>query len=379
MALSLDFRHRGAVRLSHFCAIGCLLLLGLALPVVAQQINDCDARDGLEPICGLRGSEDLEVLPGGRQLIVSESQVRFDAKGYTNWLPSGLALLDLSTRRPHEIYPAQAARSTDDNWGDPDCPDEIGARLSPHGIHLSRRDDHHWQLLVVNHGARESVEMFELIGRGKETSVRWRGCVLAPPFAFLNDVAPLPGGGFVVTRYMDARRTIAAQRAEAGRDIDTGYVLRWQPGGKLSEVPGTEAPLPNGIQTTSDGRYMFVSVSGSHGEVRKYELPGGRRIGAAPVPHPDNLSWTSDGRLLAAGLQPVADLTGCFVDFERPCGAAFAIHAVDPVSLQSRQVFAHAGAPLGLATVAVQAGNSLFVGSAAGDRVMRVPAADWRR
>ena len=52
---------------------------------------------------------------------------------------------------------------------------------------------------------------------------------------------------------------------------------------------------------------------------------------------------------------------------------------VDPGTLQAREVFAHAGPPLGLATVAVQAGADLYVGSAAGDRVLRVPAGLWMR
>ena len=86
-----------------------------------------------------------------------------------------------------------------------------------------------------------------------------------------------------------------------------------------------------------------------------------------------------DGRLLVAGLQPTADLSGCFAKIDGPCGAAFAVHVVDPDKMQSRRVFAHQGSPLGLATVAVQAGDSLYIGTASGDRVMRVPAASWRK
>ena len=354
-------------------------LLAFAHATAAQEILDCLPRDGLEPLCGLRGSEDLEVLPGGGQLLVSQSNVGFDAERRMLWQPGGLARLDLGTREVHPLYPAAAADASPDRWGERTCRDEIGAALSPHGVHLSRRGDGRWQLLVVNHGRRESVEIFELRGQGSGTSLAWRGCVPAPPNAFLNDVAALPDGGFVVTLYMDPRRTMAEQHEDAARGANTGVVLRWHPDHGLAPVPGTEAPLPNGVQVSHDGQAMFVAVRAGAGELRKYALPDGRLLAAARVTHPDNLSWAADGRLLVAGLQAGADLTGCFVVPGHPCGAAFHVLAVDPVTLQAREVFAHAGPPLGLATVAVQAGADLYVGSAAGDRVLRVPAGLWTR
>lgn len=372
-----DSKMSGRRPIQGFVRLAGLLLLAHAGVAAAQEITDCDVHDGLEPLCGVRGSEDLEVLPGGGQLIVSESRVQFDAAGHMHWLPSGLARLDLGTRQPQPLYPAPGSARPVDHWGDADCKGEIGAALSPHGLQLSRRADGRWQLLVVNHGGRESVEIFELLGRGARASLAWRGCVLAPPHAFLNDVAALADGGFVVTQYMDPRRTMAEQHADAEKGANTGVVLRWRPGHGLSPVPGTEAPLPNGIQVAHDGRSMFVSVRGEHGELRKYALPSGRLLASVRVTNPDNLSWAEDGRLLAAGLQPGADLTGCFVVMTHPCGAAFVVQAIDPDTLHAQAVFSHAGAPLGLATVAVQAGPDLYVGSAAGDRVLRVPAERW--
>ena len=214
-----DSKMSGRRPIQGFVRLAGLLLLAHAGVAAAQEITDCDAHDGLEPLCGVRGSEDLEVLPGGGQLIVSESRVQFDAEGRMHWLPSGLARLDLGTRQPQPLYPAPGSAHPVDHWGDADCKGEIGAALSPHGMQLSRRADGRWQLLVVNHGGRESVEIFELLGRGARASLAWRGCVLAPPHAFLNDVAALAAGGFVVTQYMDPRRTMAEQHADAEVDI----------------------------------------------------------------------------------------------------------------------------------------------------------------
>jgi hypothetical protein len=367
--------HIGA---SSIVLMGWLCLAGPSA-AVAQAITDCDPHDGLEPICGLSGSEDIEALPDARHLIVSETHVRVDASGALRWLPSPLSLLNVAYQKKTVLYPTAASGGGRGDWGATDCPGEIGAQLSPLGIHLSRRRDGHWQLLVVNHGSRNSVELFEVRNLGRQLSVTWRGCVLSPPDAFLNDVAALPGGGFVATRYMDATRSMAEQNAEAARGGNTGYVMRWLPGGTLAPIAGTESPLPNGIQASRDGRSLFVSVIGDHGEVRQYSLADGHRLGAVPVQNPDNLSWTVNGLLLAAGLQSGDDGTGCYAHFEQPCGTAFVVSLIDPKTLQAREVFAHAGPPLGLASVAVQLGGDLYIGSPAGDRVMRVPRARWQQ
>ena len=46
-----------------------------------------------------------------------------------------------------------------EGWGTPDCPGEPDKAFAPHGIHLSRRGDGRLQLLVVNHGGREAIEV----------------------------------------------------------------------------------------------------------------------------------------------------------------------------------------------------------------------------
>jgi hypothetical protein len=349
-------------------AVALALLAGIAQSA-DEAITGCEPKDGLEPICGIGGSEDLEVLDD-HHLLISQSHVRVDANHGMQWQPGSLGLLDLRTRDLRVLYPG-AARGNP-AWGDVACAGEIGAALSPHGIHLARRGDGKLALLVVNHGARNTVEMFELLDAAAMPRLAWRGCVRAPEHAFLNDVAGLADGGFLVTMMMDERDPLLA-RKEAERDADTGYVLRWRMGAGFQRLPGTDAPLPNGIQLSRDGNTFFVSTSSAGGAVRKHDLASGKLLGTAIVSHPDNLSWASDGRLLAAGLQANAITAPCFADFGAPCGAAFNVFAIDPVGLHAELLLAHEGAPMGLATVAVQAGGNLYLGSAAGERILRAP------
>lgn len=54
------------------------------------------------------------------------------------------------------------------------------------------------------------------------------------------------------------------------------------------------------------------------------------------------------------------------------CPLRFAIHALDPESLEGEVIFENAGPPMGAGTIAIDLGNELVIGSFAGDRILRV-------
>lgn len=353
-------------------------LLGFSVPAAGQFIVDCAPRDGMTPICGFKGSEDIEVLPGGRQLLVSQDHIELDPSGALVWQPGSIALLDLAGKKIRTLYPAGQRLAAKGGWGDANCPGEIGTALSPHGLHLSRRADGRWQLLVVNHGSRESVEMFEVTGKGRARRLAWRGCAVAPERSVLNDTAALPDGGLLVTNMVsnnDGSKAMMQLVEEAEHGVNTGNVLRWRPGTGFEVLPGSELPLPNGMQVDPAGAYLYVNISRPSGEVRKMELKTGKWVGAARVPNPDNVSWGEDGRLLVAGTRNPAEVGACMATFQVTCGAAFHVYAVDPVTMNAEMRVSHAGPPMGFASVAVEAGGDLYIGSPAGDRILRIPGA----
>jgi hypothetical protein len=98
------------------------------------------------------------------------------------------------------------------DWGDATCPGVIGDALAPHGISLLKRSDGKTQLYVVNHGGRESIEMFELVRINRDGGLAWHGCVVSTQT--YNDVAALANGGFYAT-YPTALQT-------PGSDLFTG-------------------------------------------------------------------------------------------------------------------------------------------------------------
>ncbi|MFM2419400.1 MAG: hypothetical protein RL385_4123 [Pseudomonadota bacterium] len=113
--------------------------------------------------------------------------------------PGRIALLDIASNERTILF-AGGEPMAAGPWGASDCGGPPPKEFSPHGIHLSKRSDGALQLLVVNHGGRESVERIEVIPDGSRVQLAWRGCATSQDDLF-NDVVALSEGGFLVTRF----------------------------------------------------------------------------------------------------------------------------------------------------------------------------------
>lgn len=344
------------------------VLLVLVLAGCADSEIPCVAVDGVQPICGLQAPEDLVLTPDGRYLLFSQY-----APG------ASLGVLDTVDDSVRFAYPEHAGgEEASREWGSADCPGPVGEDILAHGLDLGRRPDGRWQLLAVNHGGRESVEFFEvIIAPDSPPELHWRGCAPAPQGTHFNDVVMLPGGGFLVTHMFDSRWLLVGM-AKTALGLDSGTVYRWDETGYQPLEP-TAAPFPNGIALAGDGEHLFVNIYGE-GEVRKYRMSDLAQVGVAPVPGPDNLSWAGNGKLLVAshrynwrkltdGLPPPGG---------GPGRLRFAIVAIDPQTMDSKVILEREGAPMGAATVAVEAAGYLYLGSFMGDRMIKVPLEQLR-
>lgn len=337
--------------------LGGLSGAGLAGP--GEPAVPCESREGIEPVCGLSAPEDIVVAPGGAGLVFGQMHA-----------PGGLFLLDTGD---HSVSPLYTGGERDRaEWGQPDCllPPQT---LLAHGIDLSRREDGRWQLLVVNHGGRESVESYEWLPGPGGPRVAWRGCVTAPEDASLNDVAGLPDGGFLVTR-MSSIESPYWELFLATIGFANGVVYQWGAEGGFRELPATEGRFPNGIVLSPDGRSFFVNMYLGN-KVVKFSFPGGERLGQVSVSKPDNASWSRGGKLLVAS--QFGSLPALFDSLNLPPGIPsllpYGVVEVDPETLAKRELFWHEGEPMGAGTVAVQVGDAVYVGSYVGDRLVRVP------
>ena len=352
------------------------LLAALSALAPAQQkgkqpppvLTECGAHGDLEIICGTRSPEDLELTPDGKSLIVSQ---------FTNARAAGagLTLFD-PAKKTYTLIPISAEPLKD--WGDATCPGPIGEALAPHGTSLVKRSNGKMQLFVVNHGGRQSIEMFELKQTAGAWGLVWHGCVVH--MQGYNDVAALPNGGFVATHPTALQAQGGQGKAAPGQGNDpfsgqpSGYVASWTPGKGETELPGTRAPYPNGVVAASDGRYIYFAAWTVR-EVHKYDLKEGKEAGMVKLDFmPDNLTWTKKGRMLAAGVKGARG--DCPSGSGTPCVLGFGVAEIDPAKMTATTVFDSEGkGPLiSGVSVALQMGNAVYIGAFQGDRLVKVAA-----
>jgi hypothetical protein len=350
-------------------ALQLLTLAGIAFTGVAhaqQQgkqpplppLLECGTHADADILCGTHSPEDLELTPDGKDIIVSQFARNSDA-GFSLFDPAKKTFTKMTvTAEPLK------------DWGDAACPGPIGAAVAPHGISLLKRSNGKVQLFVVNHGGRESIEMFEVKHASGAWSLIWHGCVVSKQ-AF-NDVATLPDGSFIAT-HPTALQT-------PGMDLfagqPSGYVSRWSAAKGEVELPGTRAGYPNGVVASTDGRFMYFNAWTAR-EVHKYDLRESKETGMVKLDFmPDNLSWTKKGQMLAAGVKGARG--DCPSGSGTPCIQTFGVAEIDPATMRSTTVFDSQGkgALISGVSIALQMGDAIYIGSFQGERLVKI---GWKK
>lgn len=359
------FRARGMRLLASLAA-----LAGLAACGGAPAITTCEAAAGITPDCRFQNPEDLVVSPQGGFILVSQMG---DMEGE---VPGNLVSLAPATGEIQVLFPEAGAEQFQpaEGWGDAACPPP--SVFAPHGIDIERLDNGVDALYVINHGGRESIEMFEVLEFADAVQLVWRGCVVAPDDGFFNDLVVLRNGDFWVSQMFPRHANVifTALRMQF-TGYAPGYAHHWSPASGFARIPGTDAKFANGIEKSADERHLFLN-SYFGDEVLKVDTVTGTRLGSAAAPGPDNLAWSPTGELLvAAHLASISDSVACLDVDEGNCGFGFQVIAVDTDTMTPRVLLEHEGPPMGAATVALPFGDAVYLGTFAGDRIARVDAA----
>ena len=348
------------------------IVVALALGACSQPrdpILDCTPSAEARPVCGFQNPEDLALLPGARSVVISQMG-EMDGSA-----PGSLVFFDLASDAITRAYGGDEAGggAPTPGWGDPGCPGAPGPAFSPHGLALARRPDGALQLLVVNHGGRESIEFFAVTSETSPT-LAWRGCAIPPEGSWLNDVAALPDGGFVTTHMFEkGAGFVALLKGFVG--LSTGWVFEWQPDSGFQRVPGSDGPMPNGIEASPDGETLYLDLYLGD-EVRKLSRKTGETLASVEIASPDNVLWSPDGTLLVASHNaPLNEMLACGELEHGACPFHFSILELDPETLRARELYANVGPPMGAGTAALRVGDELLIGSFKGDRIVRVTLA----
>ncbi len=220
-------------------------------------------------------------------------------------------------------------------------------------------------LYVINHGGRESLEVFRADYRQGEPVLTWTGCILMPKDVNPNSVAALPDGAVAVTKFQDNSDKEAIAHILKG-DI-TGAVYVWKPGRGFTEFTPGRLAGDNGMIASPDGKWIYVNAYGAR-KVWRFALDGSAPPLAATVEFlPDNLRWEPDGSIFAAG-QYITPQT-----LRGPHG--WGIVRLDPKTMAVTPILHEPGRPdFDNATVALQVGKTMWIGTFSGDRIAYAPA-----
>lgn len=329
--------------------------------------GNCQKFENTLPLCFFSNPEDMAVVQGDNVLIVSEYGDHHGTQ------PGALVLYDYQQQQHRNSYAGSDFTKPKQYWGEASCTEPPGKLFSPHGIDLSQRADGHWQLLVVQHGGRESVEFFEVAGAGEHLRLVWRGCVVAPENARLNSVAAGSDDEFFTTKMLSIDSSW--QREQADTRQPTGLVYRWSEQSGFEPVTESEGVMLNGIAASKDGSEIYVVYSGES-LVKKIDARGGGVLGSTTIKSADNIKWSADGKTLIVASFVGSESSEEFVNCSSPdrgiCPIAFAIIQLDPDTLENTTLFQNVDAPMGAGTVGLKVDSILFVGTFSGNRILQV-------
>jgi sugar lactone lactonase YvrE len=269
------------------------------------------------------------------------------------------------------VFPASNVRSAHDVKAFPGCPGPIDLSdateqktIAVHGMYLRQESAGKLRLVVVHHGARESIEAFDVDSKASPPALTWVGCVVAPPDASFNAVVALAGGGIAATN----TRPAPGQSQPADSD-PIGAVWEWHAASGWRPVPGTDAPRINGLEVANDGKTLYVSAWGAQTMLRVERGGGDPKRAVLPMPFRiDNLRMMPDGSILAAGHGGTA-LCSCPTE-------TWHVGRIDPRGAMSvKEILKQPyDAGFGAATVAIQLGKEIWIGTNRGDRIGYFPA-----
>ena len=330
--------------------VSSLAVAGL-LAIPATGAAQCEPDGDVEFVCGPVSPEDLAAVPNSPWVIVSS--MTDDGHLYAT---------DARDHTSRRIFPIETSAPRHDTALYGACPGPETNGFRPHGLGLRPGDDGVHTLYVVRHGARESVEVFEIDARGEVPAAAWVGCAVAPAGVSLNSVAALPDGAFVATNF---------QRS-------TGELWEWRPGAGWTEVPGSATAGPNGIEAAPDGRWLYIGGWGTQSLIRLSRGQSPVVVDSVDVGfHIDNVHWAPDGTLLAAGHAGSGpdSIFACLG--QSACdGVTSRVAKIIPNSLAKEEIVRYpSNDHIILGTVGIQVGDEIWVGGVGGgERIGRFPA-----
>jgi hypothetical protein len=358
------------------------LFLSITIFDHSSDVTSCSPSNAVTPLCHFKNPEDIVSVKGTDWLIISEMG---DMSGDK---PGQLTAYNVKSNERLDLFPNVNMQYNSTVFkGDANChPIKAQNSFSPHGISLRYRSDEQIELYVINHGGRESVEIFQVIlpnANHEKINIKWQGCVLADAQNyFFNDLVSLDNGGFIATNMFNKNDIkvlgINFEMLKALFGMNVSKLVKWTPNAGFIEMEGITGAFFNGIAITDDNQFLFVN-SYYDNQTLKINLTSQKIVNNVPVQHPDNSAWDEQGNLLIAShTGKKLDWIKCFMDKSiQNCAAGYSIISMNPASMDTTTLFSHSGGNPGAGvTVAKQHGPHIYMGSFKSQRLLKLAISD---
>ena len=323
-----------------------------------KDIDNCESDNQIRVICGFINSEDIVITPDNKFLFMS--QMGTIAPWGEN-KPGFFALMEIGTNK--KITPKI---SIEENiWGEETCSRKKSDEYGPHGIDLVQRHDGRYQIGVINHYPKESVEMFELRKNDLNWEIIWRGCINVPDDFYFNDLSLTRNGNFYASHMYKRGISENEWLMIALFKSNSGNIVIWEDS-NFKEVKGSEGSSPNGLLLDESSNKLYVSYNLGD-EISIFDLKNNTRDRSYFIQSPDN-PYIKDDSLWMTSLnfQP-RDARDCI--FQVSCSLPFSIHELDKETLELKNKYIFSKTVFGLPTIAVPLNKEIYLGSFHSDRL----------
>lgn len=351
------------------------LVLGVVIALLwSQPASACPTPRLVDSQTGaaIAGPEDLAVLPDGRGIIVS---------AYDRWSVADIVTTEAESVPRGGLYyvPADALSNAGDRLAAEPLLNPAFLDLRPHGIALWSDGDLP-RLGVINRRYNRAtggwqrdtaLEVFAIHLRGDGVELAHRDTVESPMLCRANDVAPIDGERWLVTRDRGSCKG-PGRVVEDMLSLRRGHLLLAGPGGVRS-VTGPAIGFANGIavRPAPERGYLDIYVAATRErQIRRYRLNAAagtvqERIPLLVPAAPDNLSWGDDRTLLIAAHPDLLTLAAYRARLPWFDDAPSAVYRVDvEKDLHAAAIYRNPGAETAGATSAVRLNKLLIIGNA---------------
>ncbi len=323
-----------------------------------QPLEGCESNTELSVYCDFMNPEDLALTPDDNFLIVAE----FGGMAPLVEMTSG----KLSFFSLKEKTKINANISFGNNeWGSKDCSRSSDVPFGPHGIDLIQRDDGRFQLAVVSHHPKESIEMFELI-ENNGWVLEWKGCIDVDGRYYFNDVSLDTAGNFYATHMFDSDFSLIRALWNVFAKSDTGFVVKWNTDDSFENLAFTAGSFPNGIALDQNNNNLIVNYNLGDKSIL-FNLATKESLGVFEYNSPDNVIIKDGYAWIANHDHTVAESLRCGEMIT--CPLPFSINKLSLLDFSLINSYKFESKNMGIGTVGLPHDGSLWIGSYKSDRL----------